>query len=42
MTAPASAIRVGTAGWSLPRAVQEHFPGEGPHLARYARVFPAV
>jgi uncharacterized protein YecE (DUF72 family) len=33
---------VGTAGWSLPRAVQEHFPGDGPHLARYARVFPAV
>lgn len=36
------AIRVGTAGWSLPRAVQEEFPGEGPHLARYARVFPAA
>ena len=36
------AVRVGTAGWSLPRAVQEHFPGEGPHLARYARVFPAA
>jgi len=35
-------IRVGTAGWSLPRAVQEHFTGDGPHLARYARVFPAV
>ena len=35
-------IRVGTAGWSLPRAVQEQFPGDGPHLARYARVFPAV
>ena len=35
-------IRIGTAGWSLPRAVQEHFPGEGPHLARYARVFPAA
>lgn len=37
-----SAVYVGTAGWSLPRAVQEQFPGEGPHLARYARVFPAV
>jgi uncharacterized protein YecE (DUF72 family) len=35
-------IRIGTAGWSLPRTVQEHFPGEGPHLARYARVFPAA
>lgn len=37
--APASAVRIGTAGWSLPRVVQESFPGEGPHLARYARVF---
>jgi uncharacterized protein YecE (DUF72 family) len=35
-------ILVGTAGWSLPRAVQAEFPGEGPHLARYARVFPAA
>jgi len=35
-------IRVGTAGWSLPRTVQEQFPGDGPHLARYARVFPAA
>jgi uncharacterized protein YecE (DUF72 family) len=35
-------VRVGTAGWSLPRVVQEHFHGEGPHLARYARVFPAT
>jgi uncharacterized protein YecE (DUF72 family) len=39
---PDGRIFIGTAGWSLPRAVQEHFPGEGPHLARYARVFPAV
>jgi uncharacterized protein YecE (DUF72 family) len=35
-------ILVGTAGWSLPRAVQEEFAGEGSHLARYARVFPAA
>ena len=35
-------VRVGTAGWSLPRVVQEHFPGDGPHLARYARVFHAA
>ena len=35
-------IRVGTAGWSLPRSVQGEFSGEGSHLARYARVFPAV
>lgn len=37
-----ASIRVGTAGWSLPRAVQEEFPGGGPHLARYARVLPAA
>jgi uncharacterized protein YecE (DUF72 family) len=42
MASNAASIRVGTAGWSLPRAVQEEFPGEGPHLARYARVFPAA
>jgi uncharacterized protein YecE (DUF72 family) len=30
-------IRTGTAGWSIPRALAEEFPGEGPHLARYAR-----
>lgn len=35
-------VRVGTAGWSLPRAVQDQFPGDGQHLARYSRVFPAV
>ena len=29
---------VGTAGWSLPRADQAHFPGTGTHLERYARV----
>ena len=37
-----SIVRIGTAGWSLPRALQAHFPGDGPHLARYARVFPAA
>ncbi|MFL6584893.1 MAG: DUF72 domain-containing protein [Chthoniobacterales bacterium] len=29
-------ILVGTAGWSIPRAEQEHFPGAGSHLERYA------
>lgn len=29
---------VGTAGWSLPRAEQPRFPGDGTHLERYARV----
>ena len=33
---------VGTAGWSLPRAYAESFPGEGSLLERYARVFPAA
>lgn len=35
-------ITVGTAAWSLPRAVASEFPGEGTHLARYARVLGAV
>lgn len=34
--------RIGTAGWSIPRAVADSFPGEGPHLARYARVLPCA
>jgi uncharacterized protein YecE (DUF72 family) len=33
---------IGTAGWSLPRAVQSRFAGEGSHLEKYARVFNAV
>lgn len=35
-------IYIGTAGWSIPRTVAEQFPGEGSHLARYARQFSAV
>jgi uncharacterized protein YecE (DUF72 family) len=31
-------IYIGTAGWSIPRAVVRHFPGESTHLHRYARV----
>lgn len=31
-------VRIGTAGWSIPRALAPDFPGEGSHLARYARV----
>jgi len=30
---------VGTAGWTVPRAVAERFPDAGSHLERYARVF---
>ena len=35
-------IHIGTAGWSIPRADRRWFPGGDSHLARYARVFPAV
>jgi uncharacterized protein YecE (DUF72 family) len=31
-------MRIGTAGWSLPREAAPSFPGEGTHLQRYARV----
>ncbi|WKB52543.1 DUF72 domain-containing protein [Eleftheria terrae] len=31
-------IFIGTAGWSIPRAMGSAFPGEGQHLDRYARV----
>ncbi|HYG86724.1 MAG TPA: DUF72 domain-containing protein [Azospirillum sp.] len=35
-------IRIGTAGWSVPKAVAASFPGQGTHLERYARVLPCV
>lgn len=35
-------VRVGCAGWGLPTAKAEAFPGEGTHLARYARRFTCV
>jgi uncharacterized protein YecE (DUF72 family) len=35
-------IRVGCAGWSLPKAAQGRFPGGESALARYARVFPVA
>jgi uncharacterized protein YecE (DUF72 family) len=34
----AEAMRIGTAGWTLSRDAASAFPGEGMHLARYARV----
>lgn len=34
--------RIGTAGWSIPRAAAQSFPGEGSILERYAQVLPAV
>lgn len=33
---------IGTAGWSIPAALADWFPGDGPHLERYARVMTAV
>lgn len=35
-------IRVGTAGWSIPRALQDDFPEEGSHLERYAARLPVA
>jgi uncharacterized protein YecE (DUF72 family) len=35
-------ILIGTAGWSLPRVEQPHFPSIGSHLERYASQFPVV
>ncbi|HTI68298.1 MAG TPA: DUF72 domain-containing protein [Caulobacteraceae bacterium] len=37
-----NAIRVGTAGWQIPRTSADAFPPEGTTLQRYAARFPAV
>jgi uncharacterized protein YecE (DUF72 family) len=39
---PSPAILIGCAGWSLNAGVMQHFPAEGTHLERYARVLPGV
>ena len=31
-------VRIGTAGWSIPRVLAGEFAGEGSHLERYGRV----
>ncbi len=36
---PAGGVRVGTAGWTLPRDHAAHFAAEGAHLERYSQVF---
>jgi uncharacterized protein YecE (DUF72 family) len=41
MTRPAD-IRIGTAGWSIPRASAFRFDTTGTHLERYARTFRCV
>src|SRR4051794_16669000 len=35
-------VRVGVAGWTLPKEHGDRFPEEGTHLERYAARFPAV
>lgn len=35
-------IRIGTAGWQLPRGAEVRFGPDGSHLERYARIFNAV
>jgi uncharacterized protein YecE (DUF72 family) len=34
--------RIGTAGWSIPKAAADSFPSGGSHLTRYAARFSAV
>jgi uncharacterized protein YecE (DUF72 family) len=35
-------IRIGTAGWAIPRLQAEHFPEDGSGLQRYSAIFNAV
>ena len=35
-------LRIGTAGWTIPRASADRLPADGTHLQRYARVFTAA
>jgi uncharacterized protein YecE (DUF72 family) len=35
-------IRIGTAGWTIPKQHVAEFPAEGTHLQRYAARFPCV
>ncbi|HEX2552276.1 MAG TPA: DUF72 domain-containing protein [Microvirga sp.] len=41
-TTPAPIVRIGTAGWSIPKEHGAAFPTDGSHLERYAAVFNAV
>ena len=42
LPAPLGAIRIGTAGWTLPKKYAQHFPDEGSHLERCAQAFKCV
>ena len=35
-------MRIGTAGWSIPKQHAAPFPSEGTHLERYGAIFNAV
>lgn len=35
-------LLIGTAGWAIPASLADDFPGDGPHLERYARVMNAA
>lgn len=37
-----NAIRIGCAGWTIPKAHADRFPTEGTHLSRYAGLLPGV
>jgi uncharacterized protein YecE (DUF72 family) len=39
---PPPALRIGTAGWTLPKQHAQHFPDEGSHLERCAQRFNCV
>ena len=39
---PSHEVRVGVAGWSIPKAHAARFPEDGSHLARYAQRLSAV
>ncbi len=39
---PSPNIRIGTAGWNIPKEQAAAFPAEGSHLERYAQVFGTV
>jgi uncharacterized protein YecE (DUF72 family) len=41
-TGASTGLRIGTAGWGLPRAWRGQFPAEGSYLERYAACFSAV
>ena len=39
---PSARVRIGTAGWSIPKEHSAPFPVQGSHLERYGAVFNAV